>query len=116
MDNPPCRDDFYLHHILDETLFLLENTQRISFEDLMEDVVLKKAVLRSLEIIGEASKNISSEFKEQHGAVPWRKVAGLRDKIIHHYFSVDWELIWDLLQNHIPELDNTLRPLLEEKP
>lgn len=75
----------------------------------MNDPVLQRASFRSLEIIGEAVKNISEDFKKKNTEIEWRKIAGLRDKLIHHYFGVDWVLVWDVIENKIPELEKTLK-------
>lgn len=70
---------------------------------------MQKACLKSLENIGEAVKNISNQYKDENPEIEWRKIAGLRDKLIHHYFSVDWDLVWDVLENKIPELEKNLK-------
>ena len=74
----------------------------------MNDPVLQRACLRSLEIIGEAVKNISNNFKRENPKIEWRKIAGLRDKLIHHYFGVDWEIVWNVIKNKIPEIRESL--------
>lgn len=81
----------------------------------MEDEVLQRACLRSLEVIGEATKNLSDEFKAGHPEVEWRKIAGMRDKLIHHYFGVDWAMVWIVLENKIPQLRNDVETLIEER-
>jgi uncharacterized protein with HEPN domain len=102
------RDSALLKHIIEETDFLLEHCSELELEEVLEDEVLKRAILRSLEIIGEAVKNLSDEFKNEHTDVDWRKISGLRDKIIHHYFGVDWNIIWDLIRNKIPDLNEKI--------
>ncbi len=74
----------------------------------MNDPVLQRASVRSLEIIEEAVKNISDDFKKDNPEIECRKIAGLRDKLIHHYFDVDWDLVWDVIKNKIPELERDL--------
>lgn len=71
--------------------------------------------MRSLEVIGEATKNLSDEFKAGHPEVEWRKIAGMRDKLIHHYFGVDWAVVWIVLENKIPQLRNDVETLIEER-
>ena len=81
----------------------------VDFDALINDIKTAKAIERSLEIIGEAAKNLSEKFKEETKEIPWREVVGLRDKIIHHYFDVDYKTIWDIIQNDLPELEKVLR-------
>lgn len=83
----------FLKHILDEINFVLEETSIISFENFLNNGVLKRAVIRSLEIIGEASKKIHPDFKLNNPEIDWRGMAGTRDKLIHDYFGVDYELV-----------------------
>jgi len=84
----------------------------IDFKDLMEDGEKQRAWLRSLEVIGEATKNLSNEFREKHPAIEWRKIAGLRDKLIHHYFGAKWEIVWDVVKNEIPDIKLKVRMML----
>ncbi|KKS14067.1 hypothetical protein A2643_03700 [Candidatus Nomurabacteria bacterium RIFCSPHIGHO2_01_FULL_39_220] len=104
MDN----DKAYILHILDEIENINNFLGNINFVAFIGDIKTSKAVERSLEIIGEAAKNLSEEFKENNKQIPWRDVAGLRDKIIHHYFDVDYQTIWDIVQKDLPELKEIL--------
>lgn len=70
----------------------------------MANETLRRAFVRSLEVIGEAAKKVPEEFRAQHPAVEWRAMSGMRDRLIHDYFGVDYELVWDVVQNRIPEL------------
>ncbi|OPX78953.1 MAG: hypothetical protein A4E50_02038 [Methanosaeta sp. PtaB.Bin087] len=108
------RDLVFLKHILDEAEFLMKNYQHIELQDLLEDEVLQRACLRSLEVIGEATKNLSNEFKAGHPEIEWRKIAGMRDKLVHHYFGVDWEVVWIVLVEKIPSLREDFKGLIEE--
>jgi uncharacterized protein with HEPN domain len=99
---------------LDEIDFLEESCEDIGFEDLMDSREKQRAWLRSLEVIGEATKNITTEFKERHPCIESRKVAGLRDKLIHHYFGVKWEIVWDVVKNEIPDIKLKARKMLKE--
>ena len=83
----------------------------------LRDETLKRAFVRSLEIVGEAVKKISDEFRSKYVHVEWRKMAGTRDRLIHDYLGVDYELVWDIVQNKIPELAIAMREIIasEEK-
>jgi len=71
-------------------------------------------VIRNLEIIGEAVKNIPSNFREECSFVEWKKISGLRDILIHEYFGIDYDILWDIVKNKIPYLDEHLKKILEE--
>jgi uncharacterized protein with HEPN domain len=79
------------------------------------DVWMQRAVIRSIEIIGEATKNLSSILKEQYPDVPWKLIAGTRDKLIHVYFEVDWIIVWNILQIEIPLLEKRVRAILDDQ-
>lgn len=76
---------------------------------------MKRASVRSLEVIGEATKNLSEEFKEKYPVVEWKKIAGMRDKLIHHYFGINWDIVWDVIQNKLPDMGNEIRILVEKE-
>lgn len=95
-------------HIFDEIVFLESETRTISEEVFLKDEKTQRAFARSIEIIGEAVKNISSDVIIKYKEVPWRNIAGMRDKLIHGYFSVDYEIVWDVAKNIIPEFKNQL--------
>ena len=92
--------------------FLIENCSAIDMQILMEDKVLSRACLKSLEIIGEASRNISEDLRMAHPEVPWRQMTGMRNKLVHHYFGVDWEIVADVLKNELPDLRQDILRLL----
>ena len=102
----------YLHHILDETTYLLHVSAGIDLVAFQRDETLKRAVVRSLEIIGEAVKNLSEDFKAAHPQIEWRRMAATRDRLIHGYFSVDLEIVWDVVVNKIPALHKEIEELL----
>lgn len=108
------KDDWvYIQHILDEIEYLGSLRGTITFEDLTTDRTTEHAVTRSLEIIGEASKNIPEKVKEDYPHIPWRFMAGLRDKIIHGYFAINYDIVWDVIQHKLPELKPQNRALLD---
>ena len=91
-----------------------EYTAGMDFVSFAADAKTFDAVARNLEIIGEAVKRLPNAFREAHPAVEWRKIAGLRDIVIHEYFGIDPAIIWDVVQNHLPRLGNYLRGVLNE--
>jgi uncharacterized protein with HEPN domain len=108
-------NEAFLRHILDEIEFLANQCRGLQFQELMEDEVLKRASVRSLEVIGEATKNLSEEFKEKYPVVEWKKIAGLRDKLIHHDFGINWDIVWDVIENKLPDLGKEIRILIEKE-
>ena len=103
----------YLHHILEEANCLISRRTGLKFEDFVADETLRRAVVRSLEVIGEAAKKVPPGFRAQYPAVEWRAMAGMRDRLIHDYFGVDYELVWDVVQNRIPQLRAQVVSILE---
>lgn len=104
----------FLRHILIEADYLISESKNLSLPDLIKDETKKRAFTRSLEIIGEATKKIPDEFRKSHPAVDWKAMAGMRDKLIHWYFGIDWEIVWDVLTNEIPNLRKQLKKLVRE--
>lgn len=101
-----------IQHILVETTFILNHTGNKTKDEVVNDEVLCRAIVRSIEIIGEASKKIDDEFKSIHHHIEWKKIAGTRDKLIHDYFGIDYDIVWDILENKIPDLDHFLRQII----
>jgi uncharacterized protein with HEPN domain len=104
----------YLRHILVEANYLISQGAGLSVGQFMSDETLRRAFVRSLEIIGEAAKKVPDGFRMQHPAVEWRAMAGMRDPVIHDYFGVDYQLVWDVVQNRIPELRRQIAYILGE--
>lgn len=104
----------FLKHIVDEINFLLKETKGLSFDVFAANESLKRAGARSFEIIGEAAKNLSTEFKHKHKDIDWKKIAGMRDKIIHLYFGVDYNILWQAIKNKLPELKIKIEAIIKE--
>ncbi len=107
------RDTKFLTHILESTQFILKWTEGINFEKFVQDEVLQNAVIRKLEIIGEASTKISTPFKDRHLNFPWREMKAMRNKLIHEYEGVNLRTVWLTIKNDLPQLSKSIRDFLE---
>ena len=101
----------YLRHIIEETEFILKETNNISKDNFYLNPVLKRAVVRSLEIIGEASAKLSEDFLSEHPEIDWRGLKSMRNLLIHEYAYVDAEEVWKACQTDIPNLKTKLATL-----
>jgi uncharacterized protein with HEPN domain len=104
-----------LRHMQDEVAFVLQHTAGKTQSEVTLDAVLCRALIRSLEIIGEAARKLDEAFKGQHPQVEWRKMAGTRDRLIHHYFGVDYDIVWDIIKHKLPELHYQLARILGQE-
>jgi uncharacterized protein with HEPN domain len=106
----------YLRHILDECTFILSASKSgFTKEELIQDEVLKRAIVRSLEIIGEATKKIPADFKIKWSTIKWKDMAGMRDRLIHDYMGVNYSIVWDVVKNKIPELAIQIIEVIEKE-
>lgn len=104
----------YLQHILDETQYLTGKTEGLDKGRFLQDETLKRAFVRSLEIIGEATKNIAAEFRQRHAYIDWRAMAGMRDRLIHGYFGIDYDIVWDVVANKVPVLRQEIQQIIQK--
>ena len=104
----------YIEDIFDAMLDIQEFTAEYSYDQFVNDRKTQYAVIRAIEIIGEASKNVPQEIREKYRNIPWREMATMRDRLIHGYFGVDLIILWDTVQQDIPPLIPIFRSLLEE--
>jgi len=102
-------------HILDEVSFILNAVKGKDKEFVINDPVLSRAIIRSLEIVGEASTKLDEEFKATYPHIEWRKMANTRHRLIHDYFGVDYDIVWDIITSKLPDLETDIQSIISEK-
>lgn len=107
-------DRQYLEHILEAIEDINDFVKGISKEDFFNNKEKQYSVFRAFEIIGEATRKISSEFKHNHDELPWRKMMAMRDKLIHDYFQVSMEIVWETIKNDLEALKTQLEQVLDD--
>jgi uncharacterized protein with HEPN domain len=106
----------FLKHIRDESSFILSFINKgITKDEFIEDETLKRAIVRSLEIIGEATKKIPADYKIKWSTINWKNMAGMRDRLIHDYMGVNYSIVWDVIKNKIPELSEQIIAVIENE-
>ena len=105
----------YLRHIHDECLYIISVSENLIYEDFLRNETLKRAAVRSLEIIGEATKKIPADFKVKWKSIQWKNMAGMRDRLIHDYIGVNYSIVWDVMKNKIPEMNQQISEFLDKK-
>ncbi|MHA4894013.1 HepT-like ribonuclease domain-containing protein [Pedobacter sp. PWIIR3] len=102
-----------LRHIVDEVIFVLKATENKDKDQFTNDPILSRAVIRSLEIIGEATTKLDPDFKINNPHVEWRKMANTRHRLIHDYFGVDYEIVWDIIISKLPQLHIDIAEIIQ---
>jgi uncharacterized protein with HEPN domain len=100
---------------VDECSYIISVSNNLSKDDFLNNETLKRAVVRSLEIIGEATKKVPADFKVMCSSVQWKNMVGMRDRLIHDYMGVNYSIVWDVIKNKIPELNDQLLKVLDKK-
>jgi uncharacterized protein with HEPN domain len=105
----------FILHIRDETEFCLQQLAEKTYDSFVSDAVLSRAIVRSLEIIGEASKHIPPDFQIKYPLIEWKVMAGMRDRLIHHYFGIDYETVYATVKNDLPRLREWINIILQQE-
>lgn len=105
-------DDVRLRHILDAAREAIAFSRNRSREDLHRDRMLNLSLVHLLEVIGEAARGVSSAFRASHTEIPWEKMVGMRDRLIHGYFDINLDIVWETVSEDLPPLVTLLEKLL----
>lgn len=108
------RDSAYLLDIAKSARLVIQFAQGLTLDDFIEDLRTQGAVLYHIEVIGEVVKRLSFSFRDEHTAIPWASIAGMRDNLIHDYDNVDFREVWDVANRDVPELLRYIEPLLPQ--
>ena len=107
-------DAVYLHHVLDAINRIERYLSGVSLDRFLQDALVQDGVVRQMEIIGEAARNVSSALRNDHPELPWSRMIGIRNILIHAYFRVDLFIVWDTAQSDLPRLKQQVKQILEE--
>ena len=103
-----------IEDIIESGKKIIEYTNNLSFSDFSEDSKTIDAVIRNFEIIGEAANRLAEDFKEKHSEIDWYRIRGFRNRIVHDYFGIDYEIVWEIKKSFLPQLIQNLIGMIKE--
>ncbi len=103
------RDKLFIQHILEATEQICDYVSGVSFDEFSQDRQLQDAVIYRIQVIGEAVKNLSADFIVTRPHVPWKDIAGMRDRLVHHYFDVDLSIVYEVATTEVPQVEEWLK-------
>jgi uncharacterized protein with HEPN domain len=104
----------YLKDILTAMDAIEQFVEGVDFETFKNDDMMSSAVIRKFEIVGEATKNIPEEIRQKYPAIPWKDMSGMRDRLIHFYFGIKYELVWETIKKEIPKVKPLVKKILDD--
>jgi uncharacterized protein with HEPN domain len=107
--------EVFIGHIIEAIELIEHYAENLTADNFKKDIAMQDAIIRRLEIIGEATKNIPTAFKSKYPEIPWKQMAGMRDILIHEYFDVDLSLTWSVVKLELPSIKAKLQGLLYEE-
>jgi len=107
-------DKVRLQHIIDEANEACTYARDISFDEFLKDGKTARAIMRSVEIIGEAASKLSDELRKEHPEVPWQKIVGMRNRLIHVYFDIDFKTLWQTVKDNLPSLIEQIKAIINK--
>ena len=111
---PKRGDKEFLLDIIEAIKRIELYTKELSYQDFLQKIETQDAVVRNFEIIGEAVKNISKNLKTKYNNLQWKEIAGMRGKVIHFYFGVNWDIVWKAAKNSLPQLKEKIEGILKK--
>jgi uncharacterized protein with HEPN domain len=109
------RDKDFLGDIQEAIELIVTYTNGLTYKKFLDDRKTQDAVVRNFEIIGEAAKNISAALKAKYPEIPWKKISGLRDKLIHFYFGIDYKIVWNIVRKELPIIVKQVKNILDKE-
>lgn len=103
----------YVHHMLDAIETIANYTRGVTQAKFYKTKLIQDGVIRNLLILGEAAKRVPKDIRSKHPGIDWRNIAGMRDVLVHDYLGVDLEVLWEVIENHLPELRQQLEKILD---